>query len=278
MSTLGTNGRFANQIFQYFFLKLIEKNLGHEIRYPMWLGAHIFHVPPSPNGIPDVGSSIFQKYYEPDASPDMELVYLDQLLRSESRPAIDLIGFFQYHTKFLKSYKNLFLEAFEIQENLIHEVFTLFANKGLDFSSMVGVHVRRGDFLLQKGSPIFWCHSTKSIFSALNEYELVNAKGKFIYLATDDPVAVSKEFSDEKINFVTSFDLGIDLNEAQRTLVDFLCLTLSGGLLISNSSFSFAASMMNANSKLFLRPNPNSADGFIQFDPWNSPILLSRIG
>jgi hypothetical protein len=72
MSTLGTNGRFANQIFQYFFLKLVEKELNYEIRYPMWLGASVFNIPPSPDGLPIIGESIFQKHYEANATPELE--------------------------------------------------------------------------------------------------------------------------------------------------------------------------------------------------------------
>jgi len=275
MSTLGTNGRFANQIFQYFFLKLIEKELKHEIRYPTWLGAHVFNIPPSLNGIPIAGESIFQQYYQPNSTPKMELQYLDNILKFDSRKAVDLIGFFQYDTKYLKIYKNLFLEIFQIQSGLISQIHTYLHRKGLDPKSMVAVHVRRGDFLLQKDSSIFWFHSIKSIVSALKEFELLDQEKKFLYLASDDVHTVAKELSDEKIYSITSYDLHPNLNKIQRVIVDFICLTLAESTLISNSSFSFAASMINQNSKIFLRPDP-ILDKFSQFSPWNSPILLSK--
>ena len=49
MSTLGENGRFGNQIFQYFFLKLVEIELGYEIRTNPWLGNLIFSLPNTEN-------------------------------------------------------------------------------------------------------------------------------------------------------------------------------------------------------------------------------------
>lgn len=275
MSTLGSNGGFANQIFQYFFLKLVEKELKHEIRYPFWLGAHIFRIPPSPDGLPIRDGSIFQKHYTPNSTPEMELAYLDDLLKNDSREAVDLIGFFQYNTNYLQKYKKLFLEIFSIQQELIQLVHSFLQRIGLDVKDMIAVHVRRGDYLTLTESPLFWCHSTKSIVSSLNEYQLLNSKKKFIFLASDDIHTVSKELSAENIHPITSYDLHQDLNDVQRVIVDFVCLALANNLLISNSSFSFTASMLNQNSKLFLRPDPH-LDKFSQFDPWNSPILLNK--
>jgi Glycosyl transferase family 11 len=271
MSTLGTNGRFANQIFQYFFLKLIEKELKLEIRYPFWLGAHLFKIPPSPNGVPTDGNSIFQRYYEPDSTPRMELENLDSILKSIPYKAVDLIGFFQYNTKYLQRYRKLFLEIFEVQLSLINQIFAYLQTP----KDMVAAHVRRGDFLFQENSPVFWCHSVGSIVSALSDFKLLNAEKKFLYLASDDVNIVSRELSEKNIYPITSYDLHPNLNQTQRTIVDFVCLTLAENLLISNSSFSFAAAMINQHSKLFLRPSP-TLDKFLQFDPWNSPVLLNR--
>jgi len=42
MSTLGKNGRFANQVFQYAFLKIYAKQHNLEVRTPPWIGQGLF--------------------------------------------------------------------------------------------------------------------------------------------------------------------------------------------------------------------------------------------
>jgi len=49
----------------------------------------------------------------------------------------------------------------------------------------------------------------------------------------------------------------------------------SNALIISNSSLSFAAAMLNKNANIFLRPHSQN-DRFIPFDPWNSHVLLPK--
>ena len=46
-------------------------------------------------------------------------------------------------------------------------------------------------------------------------------------------------------------------------------------LVISNSSFSMAASMLNERSESFYRPDPQTR--MIKFDPWNTDVYLKRI-
>ena len=42
MSTLGSNGRFGNQIFQYAFLNIYAKKYDLDIKTPSWIGHDLF--------------------------------------------------------------------------------------------------------------------------------------------------------------------------------------------------------------------------------------------
>jgi hypothetical protein len=45
--------------------------------------------------------------------------------------------------------------------------------------------------------------------------------------------------------------------------------------IISNSSLSFFASMLNKKSRIFLRPG-QAKESLIPYDPWNSNVLIAK--
>jgi hypothetical protein len=83
------------------------------------------------------------------------------------------------------------------------------------------------------------------------------------------------EFQKRNIPYITNENIFTNLDENYQLVIDFSMMTKSKFLVISNSSLSFFASLLNHNS-FFLRPCPNG-DKFIPFDPWNSSVLLSKL-
>ena len=71
---------------------------------------------------------------------------------------------------------------------------------------------------------------------------------------------------------ITIKDLGVELPEAPF-YPDFYVLSQCDVLAISNSTFSFAAAMLNERGKFFFRPHLLQ-EKLIAFDPWNSEPLL----
>jgi hypothetical protein len=55
---------------------------------------------------------------------------------------------------------------------------------------------------------------------------------------------------------------------------DFFILGHCDVVCISNSTFSFAASMLNTNASTFFRPHWDLSSRFTPFDPWYSPPVL----
>ncbi len=61
--------------------------------------------------------------------------------------------------------------------------------------------------------------------------------------------------------------------------MDFYVLTQAKALAISNSTFSFAAAMLNTQAREFVRPVIDRypmTGGLKRFDPWDSEPLLHR--
>ena len=94
-----------------------------------------------------------------------------------------------------------------------------------------------------------------------------------VYIASDDLNAVKSAFSDYPL--LTEADLPKS-ELAHDFATDFIALTQGDTIAISNSSFSFAASMLNTRAKLFVRP-VLERERLESFDPWNSPVLLRSI-
>ena len=56
-------------------------------------------------------------------------------------------------------------------------------------------------------------------------------------------------------------------------LVDFYIMSNCDVLAISNSTFSFMASLLNKRCKNFFRPSPESME-LVSYDPWDSDPLI----
>jgi hypothetical protein len=76
---------------------------------------------------------------------------------------------------------------------------------------------------------------------------------------------------------VTQRDLQLNLPEGLGDLafyIDFFILSRCEVVCISNSTFSFAACMLNMNGSIFIRPHRDLSSRFTPFDPWNSQPVL----
>jgi len=255
MSTLGTNGRFANQIFQYAFLKVYAKRNNLRVETPEWIGRTIFGCedPPISRGFPQV-------YQGSKRHTDDPLVNT-----SEPHESVDFWGYFQYHTSYYRPdkayFKSLFRPVAAIKKRLDEGLCSL-RSMG---KTIVGLHLRRGDY----GYAYFFIAPNRWYKSWLAE-TWKSLEDPILFIASDEPEKVVGDFSD--YDPVTSRDLGMDLPEADF-YPDFYLLSQCDLLAISNSSFSFAAAMLNDRAQDFFRPHLPSRR-LIPFDPWDSEIIF----
>jgi FkbM family methyltransferase len=263
MSTLGTNGRFGNQLFQYLYLWSVAKAQNALIHAPHWIGKDLF-------GLKDTTpSAIFplvkERLLGEELVEDGEIrIFGETLLRKiPSFPSMDLSGYFQLHTSnyvaHRESIQELFTPAPEFRL-LLDGILEKLRSGG---KKIIAIHLRRGDY----GFSIFY-RAPCSWYEKWIEEEGISPNDYCIYICSEEPNVYQSRFKDFD---VTSFySLGLAANVS--AVVDFYIMARADMLAISNSSLSFFASMLNSKASHFVRPDV-SRNNLVPYDPWNSDVL-----
>jgi len=288
MSSLGQFGRFGNQVFQYAVLRICAHKTGALVECPPWIGQTLFGYKDAPIShrlepaieCKDDGNILF------DVVPEF-VPYIEKIAGLKSRRIsseiledgitnVDLWGFFQVPTHLLSPHKSYIRSLFEPVVDLklsLEEGLGILRSKG---KTIVGVHIRRGDYLSQIRSgftlvfPESWyCEWLNKIWNDLQE--------PVLFLCSDDLDRILPAF--EKFFPITSRDLQVELPERMKDAnidfyIDFFILSNCDIVVTSNSIFSFAACLLNENAQMFVRPNWDFASKFVVFDPWDSEPLL----
>ena len=259
MSTLGFNGRFANQIFQYAYLKLYANRQGLRAECPPWIGNSLFGHQTS------LGESELPVFREDKGETDA-MIRFDP---AANRRDFELWGYFQ-DSRHWSSDRGAFRSLFQPLPFLKNPLDEAINRVRKPDGTLVAIHLRWGDF---SGGETFWpapevwyLRWLSNIWSTLND--------PVLYIATDDPNNVIPHFAAYQPK--TSADLNVTLNGAEF-YSDFYVLSKCDVLGISNSTFSFAAAMMNITARIFARPDP-VREQMVDFDPWGSAVQLQKPG
>jgi hypothetical protein len=288
MTSIGKLGRFGNQLFQYAFLRICASKSGARVECPPWIGQTLFghNDAPISKRLPpaierrEVGESLFDVI--PEFIPYLEKLADASSLRVGSEALesgianVDLWGFFQVHTRFIRPHKEYFRALFQPVGDLkvaLEEGLNLLRSKG---KTLIGIHIRRGDFITVPLAGFtfavpskWWCDWLDGIWGEL--------ENPVLFLCSDDLDSIVHDF--DKFCPVTSRDLNVKLPERMKDLnvdfyIDFFMLINCDVVGISNSIFSFTAAMLNERGKMFVRPHWDFSTKFTAFDPWNSEPLL----
>lgn len=254
MSTLGVNGRFGNQIFQYAFTRLFARRHGMEAQIPPWAGSALF-------GHQDrCGSEPLPLWREENGVLPPEMEELDKPKQSH-----ELWGYFQCHTSFYRAHQAEFRAMFRPLDSIRVPLRQSVERLRSTGKTLVGIHLRRGDYAGGDfwPAPSHWyIQWLERIWPTLDQ--------PVLYLASDEPAKIIGDFA--RFAPKTAADLGLKLNGAEF-YADFFTLTQCDVLAISNSTFSYAAAMLNEKAQCLMRPDPDH-QGLVPFDPWDSRVLL----
>ena len=275
MTDMAQNGRFGNNFFQFYFLKLMEKKLGLRATCSPWQGDYFFDLDYSKEGqTPDLVIDL-----EPDT--DRAAGYARQFETILSQPlgehgVLDINGYFQYHSRFYADERAHFDSVFRFKQMMHDHIGASLRLLGLDRNFILAVHVRAGDYRKQSPfDPVFWIPSDQRYCEAVASVLESYPRDVTLYLASDELEYYRPMFEREGFGCVTRNELFSEMDQTMGLGVDFYMMAHADALLISNSSFSYAAAMCNRKARLFMRPGGRSG-GFIPFDPWNSHVLIPR--
>jgi len=254
MSTLGSNGRFGNQLLQYGFLRMYAAEHGLTVETPDWIGRDLF----------DLNDPMLDEALPAVSEADVDFVAsLNRQVPLVWRNA-DLWGYCCYPTAGLRRYENLFRGLFHPGERVSQSVAA--AEKELRGmgNTVVAIHLRRGDF----GYGRFWLAPSAWYSDWLDDlWPALNRP--VLYVASDDASAAAEL---ARFRPVTAADLGIEM-QGVEFYPDFHLLTQADALAISNSTFSFTAAMLNVRARTFVRPDRDKGR-LVSFAPWDAPVLM----
>lgn len=254
MTTLGNFGQFGNQLFQYAAMKAYAIQYDLRLEIPKdWLGRKVFI---GCNDSPITDTPREQKMIEGETP-----IWMNDKLKN-----CDIKGYLQYHTRcYDKDYfRSLFRILPELEEEVKKTIETLkrivdddgYVKK----ATLVGIHIRRGDFNIGNRNanmaPTGWYLK----WLKENWDELYNP---VLFIASDEIDKVVSDFDEYKPQCF----------KEDNFLCDHYLLRHCDCLLISNSTFSFTAAMLNETGSVFLRPDFGQKK-MIPFDPWDSKPSL----
>jgi len=155
-----------------------------------------------------------------------------------------LKGYWQSETYF-KEYEDEIKKIFTF--NKIVDELNLKMIDEISNSNSVSIHIRRGDFLLEKNKN----HQTdlSNYYSnAIREVSKNNYNLKF-FLFTDDPIWVSKNF-----NIIDEKSI-VNINFGKNSFLDMHLMSLCKINIIANSSFSWWGAWLNKNKNILAPKN-----------------------
>ncbi len=258
MPTLGYNGRFANQLFQYAFLRLCARRRGAAILTFPWAGQQLF-------GFRDpLVDAVAPVVIDGEEAPDP-----DRYLHRDD-PLGDLVefrGFFQYDSRHYRPYRDFIRRLFVLEPKmraLCEEVVTRLRAGG---RPLVALHLRRGDY----GHAQFFRAPARWYADWLRSRAKPGAS--VVYLCSEAPAHLAPHFAGQRL-----FHAGLlpGLSPRLAFILDFYVLTQADEVAISNSSFSFMAAMLNERATGFVRPTLEDRQ-LVAFDPWDAPVVLPRV-
>lgn len=258
MSTLGKNGRFANQIFQYAFLKIYAKEHNLRVETPPWIGQYLFG-----HSDPPISKQFPLVIEETNELSEACIPNCQEVFHN-----VDFWGYFQYNTKYYAPHKEYFRSLFKPVPELERKMTAALERLRSRGKTVVGLHLRRGDYGYEHFfvTPNQWYKEwLKGLWETLDD--------PVLFIASDEPEQVIGDFSEYKP--ITTQELEIELPKAEF-YPDFYLLSQCDVVAISNSSFSFAACLLNERSKFFFRPH-RQTEKLIPFNPWNSESIFRNV-
>jgi len=297
MSSFGINGRLGNQLFQYYFMHLLKDGLGCDIVLPSraYTASLLFATTPEHNIQPAATAFQFDDSEEARyAGPTVDILKLKALLADPVIDAVDVKGYFQYHTSYFSNVRSRTLlhtllsphaELSTQQEigftALLKQNVTVL-EQFLGGRQLLALHHRRGDYIelnqRHHGNGVFYMPDFQVVLKQVKD--VISASGMrntLFYICSDDLDYCRTELEQANLSCICSetFFGKAANNHLSHLLLDVAVMVHADCLVAANSSLSIFAALLNQRSKLFLRPDPFGY-GLVSFHPWNTHVLCKR--
>jgi FkbM family methyltransferase len=260
MTTFGTNGRLANQMFQYIFLHLVARRQGALVQVPRWAGCELF-------GCDDPEPLLsLPEWHESSDGPNGRAALLDcDWVRHfrEKDPAFvstDYWGYFMGHSRDLAPDREFIRGLFRFQPAFIESAGRRLAKLRAHRRRILAVHLRGGDY----GDGYFF-RAPCAWYEAWLRQSGMDPADWVVYIRSETPGEYRGRFD----GFKTADASDLGATGSLATYLDFYVMSQADKVLTANSSVSFMAAMLNENATAFLRPCAEK-ECLVPFDPWDA--------
>jgi FkbM family methyltransferase len=268
MDNLGNNGSFANQLFQYMFLRLVAKKQGAIVQTPPWVGQELFGFnDPAPlRHLPEWEEPLItaETNDKKNGAEESSIYFKSPVDNFEST---NFKGHFIGHTLDLLPEQDFIRKLFGFVprfEELGQQKLKLLRSQK---RFIMAVHLRRGDY----GYGFFY-RTPCSWYERWMSENGLNPSEWIIYICSETPKKYRKRFA----GYETTYAADIGVNAKLAAYFDFYIMTQADYVLTANSTYSFMASMLNVTAQGFARPSLRE-EKLINFNPWNAAVLERQI-
>jgi len=263
IASLGHNGQFGNQLFQYAFARIYADMTKRPLMTPSWAGTKLF-------GLKDRPIVQVYPHFRDLAWREEDSELLKNF--AEVPPTLDISGYFQFHTSWYRISQHQIRQWFTPLPE-IEATFRSALDAMVGDGTLVAIHLRRGDY----GKGMFFIPPNSVYLDWLSQI-WPTLKNPVLYIASDDLPNVLPAFA----MFSPKCSADFPAIQGMEYYSDFWVMTQASRLAISNSTFSFAAAMLNDHmdyagprDKWTLRP-VYGGTRLHAFDPWDSIVLTDR--
>lgn len=264
VSTLGRNGRFANQLFQYSYAKLYALRHGLTAAFPAWDGEALYALDdPRCTGEPLERWS-FAGFTDDDR----------KLWTWASPPAdLDLEGYFQETPPCWRPHRPLLRRMFGLSGGR-HEAIDAWRRRvtGDGRRTLVAVHVRRGDYRRLQHEVAYFRLVPEAWYVEWLRALWPTLRDPLLFVATDEPDAIGPAFAEFE-TVTAAFDgPAATLPDHVR---DFEVLRRADHLAICNSSYARMAAILAPDGQRCWLPSMRERR-FLPYEPWIDPAFWVR--
>lgn len=269
MTSLGHQGRFANQLWQYLFLRMYGLRNGLTVKVPAWEGEQIFGFSdPRPDGGPRPSMTFLGS-----GDDDLELWEIDDAPRN-----VDFKGYFQNLPRQWGAHRTFIRKLYTLKPEwcgVIERLHLLLRRQDSQTAgrTLVSIHVRRGDYLTYdhdrrpefRPVPADW-------YRGLLDKIWPGLERPVLHVSTDEPEVIKPAFADYEQFDAAFFTRDFGIPEHVR---DFVLLQEADILVACNSSFSTMAAVAGKPGQTCWLADFR-AQGFTPYDPWTEPSFCAR--
>lgn len=282
MRTLGVNGQWGNQLFEYAFIRTATRREGMDYAVPPWAGQKLFGLRDPVWTDQDAILPQVQEKYE---RCDLGGIFGEPIppepgsLRNR-----DYWGYCQFHTSWYAPDREFLESLFVLRDEAMKaRVEPMMANLRQRGKTYIGLHLRLSDAgrlffpLIPVSWALRWLHKNWNRFDQ-----------PVLVICSEDPVC-KEQFAG--YNVVTAEDLGVKITgETPEAYThpytgwegvapqhfdffpDWYLLSRCQIVMLANSSFSFTAALFGGTCRELWRMELRAQD-FVGWNPWNCRVL-----